>query len=303
MRAAPPARRGAYDRAVFATISGPLPPLPDDGPTAESRLRAVIGLQLASGIGLLADGREPDDPADAAADPVGRWRAAQRIAGEHPVKAVLAGPLLATRGAAAGERRAAAHAAAATLRARVEALAEAGCPVVEIAEAAPDPDDPDAAGLLLAAHARLTAGVSGRTHLHLALAAGAERVGERLYDLPYRSVGFDLIGGPDDWRILVRAPGDRGVVCGAIDPASPGSGDLETALWAAGYAASTKGRGPDRVGLTAAPGLDRLTPERLAVKLRLLGEAARLAVAPREEVDAIVDPRAIVGPARRPPGG
>src|SRR6185295_11190342 len=42
------------------------------------------------------------------------------------------------------------------------------------------------------------------------------------FDLPYASYAFDLIAGPDNWRLAVAAPGDRGIVCGAIDPREGG---------------------------------------------------------------------------------
>lgn len=275
---------------MFATIAGPLPPRPDLTSVAE-RLRAAIELQVEAGIGLLTDGGVHG----ADVDPVEAWRAARDVAGDHPVKAVLAGPFGGTPVEGSSVE---------ALRATIVRLAEAGCPVIQV-------DEPDLArlggggaadgrtpGRFLELHRRLADGLGDAVHLHLSLGAGAEALGDALFELPYRSVGFDLIGGPDDWRIAVRAPGDRGLVCGAIDPAAPGSGDLETAIWAAGYAASTMGRGPDRVGLAIAPGLERLTPERAAVKLRILGEAARLATASREELEAVVDPRATIGPRR-----
>lgn len=271
---------------MFATIPGPLPPRPDL-PTVARRLEAAIELQVTCGIGLLTDGGvQPPGT-----DPLDAWRAARRVAGEHPVKAVLPGPF-SWPDTDLGR-----------LRATIGSLADAGCPVVQL-------DEPALAGsarapapgrdrFLVVHEALLAGGLADRVHLHLALGAGAESLGDALFDLPYRSLGFDLIGGPDDWRVAVRTPPDRGVVCGAIDPAAPGSGDLETAIWAARYAASSRGRGLDRVGLSLAPGVERRTPDAAAVKLRILGEAARLATAAPGEVAELVDPRSIVGPRRR----
>lgn len=288
---------GAYDREVFATILGPLPPidgLPPDAPEAD-RIAALVALQAEAGIGLLTDGGAPS----AGEDPVARWRAVAAVAGEHPVKASLAGP-----GAFAGSDRAATDAALERLVDEVRALDLAGCPFVELVEPVL-PGDPAGIERLVAAHRRLTDALGPlATHLGLALGPGAERLGDALFATAYRSFAFDLIAGPDDWRIAVRVPGDRGVICGAIDPGSPGPGDLESAIWAARYAASTGGRGLERVGLAVAPGLDRLAgrlaPAELAAtvrrKLRTVGEVVRLAGASRTELAELADPRAL-GPA------
>jgi hypothetical protein len=52
------------------------------------------------------------------------------------------------------------------------------------------------------------------------------------------------------------------------------------------------------VGLSTAAGFERLTPSVAALKLRILGEAARLAAAPRDELAGLVDPRALDFPSR-----
>lgn len=281
---------------MFATTLGPLPPLDGDAATGADRVRAAIELQVEAGIGLLTDG----GMRPRGVGPLDGWRAAQRLAGDHPVKAIVPGPFLRTRRVEPRERRRAALAAADAVHDELVAFAEAGCTVVQV-------DEPVLAGvteaeedraLFVEAHGRLTAGIGDRLHLHLSLGAGAAPLGDALFDLAYRSFGLDLIGGPDDWRLAVRTPGDRGVVCGAVDPATPGPGDLETAIWAARYAASTSGRGLERVGLTTSPGLERLTPAAAMVKLRILGQAARLAGAPREELERYLDPRAL---ERTPP--
>ena len=107
---------------------------------------------------------------------------------------------------------------------------------------------------------------------------------------------FDLIAGPNDWRLIAQAPGDRGIVCGALDPAGAGTGDLETLLWAARYAASTRGRGLARVGLAPAAGLERLSWDAAVARIGVLGEAVRLADVPREELESSLDRRALDRP-------
>ena len=53
------------------------------------------------------------------------------------------------------------------------------------------------------------------------------------FDLPYASYAFDLIAGPDNWRLITSAPRDRGIVCGAMSPAAGGDERPETLVWAA----------------------------------------------------------------------
>jgi hypothetical protein len=67
----------------------------------------------------------------------------------------------------------------------------------------------------------------------------------------------------------------------------------EILLWAAAYAASSGGRGIDRVGLATSGSLADVSWDVAATKVRRLGEAARLVTAPPEERLAAIDPRAI----------
>jgi len=144
------------------------------------------------------------------------------------------------------------------------------------------------------AHARLLDGVT-EAHLSLAITGGnADGVGiATLLAASYASLAVDLIAGPENWRLVVAAPGDRGIVCGAL-PTAPDSDDrVEVLLWAAGYAASTGGRGPTRVGLATASSLAALPWDVAVRKITLLGEAARLADIPPDERARAVDPRSL----------
>ncbi len=67
----------------------------------------------------------------------------------------------------------------------------------------------------------------------------------------------------------------------------------ETLLWAAGYAASTGGRGMDRVGLATSASLGHLPWPVAMRKLERLGEASRLVLGSVDERAAAVDPRAV----------
>jgi len=68
----------------------------------------------------------------------------------------------------------------------------------------------------------------------------------------------------------------------------------EVLLWAAHYAASTQHRGLERVGLGSAGSWANLTWAAAVRKMRLLGEAARLAsMPPGEDLYRSLDPRAV----------
>jgi hypothetical protein len=103
----------------------------------------------------------------------------------------------------------------------------------------------------------------------------------------------DLIAGPDNWRLVAAAPGDLGIVCGALSPSPDSDDGPESLLWAAGYAASTGGRGPARVGLATASSLADLSWEVAIRKLERLGDAGRLADVPPETRAQSIDPRAV----------
>ena len=149
------------------------------------------------------------------------------------------------------------------------------------------------------AHAALVAasgpGAADPLHLTLALTGGDHRgLGAGpLADLGYRSYLFDLIAGPDDWRLIALLPGDRGVVCGVVDAATDAGDAPEVLVWAAHYAASTGRRGLARVGLATAGSLAALGPEEASAKMRALAAGARIAALPADELAASLDPRAL----------
>ncbi|HET7727321.1 MAG TPA: hypothetical protein VFK54_08350, partial [Candidatus Limnocylindrales bacterium] len=110
------------------------------------------------------------------------------------------------------------------------------------------------------------------------LAGEVEPVGaETLLSAPYASFAFDLISGPDGWRVIARAPRERGIVCGVLPTEAGRRGDLALMVWAAHYAASTSGRGLARVGLSTAGGLGHLDRAEAVSKLARLAEAVGLA--------------------------
>ncbi|HJW22525.1 MAG TPA: hypothetical protein VJ506_08870 [Candidatus Limnocylindrales bacterium] len=289
-------RRIAGLIAMFATLLGALPWPPD----ADDPLATILRAQDEAGLEPLTDGRPAIAPEDADAQPVERWMRARGLT-QRAVKVVLVGPYSLSWGGGGSRRLGAgrlrrAMGAAAWLHDQVLALAEAGCPLVEIQETEAHRVGLDVMerGLFVDVHRRLADGVAG-IHLSLSLVGGAADAAgvETILAAPYASLAVDLIAGPDNWRLVARTPGDRGIVAGVIEPAEGSDDRPELPVWAARYAASTGGRGLTRVGLGTAGSLGRLPWPVAAEKLRRLGDAARIAgLPPREQADAL-DPRAL----------
>src|SRR5664280_1058266 len=202
--------------------------------------------------------------------------------------------------AGAPDADAAAHAAALATAARLAvalaALVEAGCPVVEIHEpSASLPAGPGAGEAFASVHRALLDRLPADAHAMLAITGGdAEAPGaQSLFGLAYRSYLFDLIAGPDSWRTIAKAPGDRGIIVGVADATGARETRLEEVAWAAGYAASLGGRGMARVGLAPSSGLEALDPAQARALIGLLGEAARMLVGDPDELLRRFDPRAV----------
>ena len=292
---------------MFATLLGALPPPPSEGADTSDRaraaVRAAIRAQEAAGLEPITDGRLSGHDFDGLPDMamiVEAWRFAAAET-DRAVKQALPGPYsIGRRLAAAGRataRTAATARAAEALRAIVSELAAAGCPLVEIEETDAHliGEDDGERELFRQAHGRLTDGISG-THLSLSIVGGsAWSAGlETILGAPYASLAVDLIAGPDNWNLVTRLPGERGVIAGALPPHDSPADAKETLLWAARYAAGSKGRGLDRVGLGSAGSFANLTWEAAVQKLQRLGEAARLATSPGgAQLASELDPRAV----------
>lgn len=272
---------------MFATLIGPFPAADAESGLSAAEELAALGLEpVGDGLGA----RTADT--DAGPGIVAAW---QTAAASTPsaVKATLLGPFSAAR-----QRSGDAIAWGEAVGAVAADLAAVGCPLVEVEE----PDGVAAAAdaalraELTGALRRATDVVAGRVHLSLVLTGGnVDGLGAAtLFDLPFASYAFDLIAGPENWRLIAEAPGDRGIVCGALDPADTADDRPEPLVWAAHYAASTRGRGLDRVGLANASSLASLPRDRAVRKLAALAEAARLAsIADPHELAASIDPRAV----------
>jgi len=290
---------------VFATLLGALP-RPTDGPDdVEEVVGLAVRTQLDAGLEPITDGRLRAAPLDQlpSAEVAVEWWRSTAATTDRAVKQALPGPFGPAGAALADE-----------LAEVATALAEAGCPLVEIEERSVERlADDEQRRRFRQLHERLLERVSG-THMSLSIVGHAppQAAWATVLELPYASLAVDLIDGPDSWNLVTRWPGDRGVIAGA-ESARKLDEPKEVLLWAAHYAASTQGRGLDRVGLGSAGSYANLTWEAAVRKMQLLGEAARLAsMPPSAELAASLDPRGVSSraaalgttarPARKPPG-
>jgi methionine synthase II (cobalamin-independent) len=304
---------------MFATLLGglPAPPLGAGDP-----LDLVLRAQEEAGLEPVTDGRLANsDLADLGSrlecierGPSGKLRAtgvprrsrplaveAWRAAASRTalaVKQALPGPYTLLKRIDIGDHDpdAILTALAEALHEEVLDLAAAGCPMVEIeeTEAHRIGTDPTEQARFRDAHLRIADGSIG-THLSLSIVGGsAAKAGiETILAGAYASLAVDLIAGPDNWYLVVKTPGDRGIVAGVIEPVAGSDDRPELPVWAAHYAASTGGRGLARVGLATAGGLESLPWSVAVTKLRRLGEAARIAGLPADQQAAVLDPRAL----------
>jgi methionine synthase II (cobalamin-independent) len=256
----------------------------------------AIVAQEAAGLEPLTDGRL----AGIGTRSLEAWQLAAALT-THAVKQSLPGPYsLAFRrspGASAARRAKEALHLVDELRGEVIALAEAGCPFVEIEEAEAHRIGTDAAerSAYRDAHLALTDGVEG-THLSLAIVGGNADVAgiETILAPAYSSLAVDLIAGSDNWRLVAQAPATVGIVAGAMSARPDGDEGPEVILFAARYAASTQARGSDRIGLAISPGLENLPWDVALRKLNAIGRAARIAaLPPGDELAEALDPRAL----------
>jgi methionine synthase II (cobalamin-independent) len=284
---------------MFSTLLGALPASesPAAADSAEDPLASRIRALEDAGLDLLASGAPPAPPSVDPDEVVAAWRLAAGLTA-HPVKVALLGPFSAA--IADGPKR-----VAATIR----ALAAAGCPMVDIVEPdlTPIAASRDERSRFVDAHRALFGALgSAEPAIHCSLVVGGGNVDTSgpatFFDLPYPSYAFDLIEGPDNWRLIAAAPTDRGIVCGALAARVGGDETPDLLVWAAHYAASTGGRGLDRVGLANAGSLAALPWDVAVRKVRRIAEAARIAAQAPDEAAGRLDPRAFGGRRNRPGG-
>ena len=268
---------------MFATLLGALPRPPGQTDHIDGLVELAVRAQEDAGLEPITDGRlrggfeallRPDVAVQA-------WRSTQALT-DRAVKQALPGPI--SSGADVD-----------ALAAVIAALLEAGCPLIEIEESnLGSVGEPEGRARFQEAHERLVGRATG-VHLTLSLVGGAppQDAWATVLGLAYQSLALDLITGPDSWNLATRWPGDRGVIVGA-ESGREADEPKEVLLWAAHYAASTKGRGLDRVGLGSAGSWANLTWEAAVRKMRLLGETARLAsLPPSKELSRQLNPQSI----------
>lgn len=308
---------------MFAMLHGAWPIPPGDAVgDVRTRVEGAVRAQLEAGMELVTDGlvRWPDpaaalldaiEAADTGADGllVRAWRETADVAAElaeaadappPTTAAVLTGPFSVATAAGLGAR--ATTTLARRLHDELVALGEAGCALAVIDEPAATGIGADEASRQRFREAQ-RALLSDEPPLHamLAITGGSARDAgpETILEAPYASYLFDLIEGPDNWYLVRAAPGDRGVVCAALR--APSTGDQAPLLvWAARYAASANGRGPDRVGLANASSLAGLEEPAARASLEALARAAALAaLEPDDAVAAGLDRRTFAQPPGR----
>jgi hypothetical protein len=315
---------------VFASILDRFPGAAVDGPAdeeANARLQRVLRAQFDAGMGILGDGIVWDvtgaadevDPTDAIDAAVAAWNDAADIVralaeagapGIEPplLKACLLGPWTAVSRARARTLQLAAD----RVHRATELLFDAGAPIVQVVEDGLAELDPGDAASVAAARSALERAARAPTG-HLSLSVGGGNVDQLgpafFFDLPVASFAFDLVNGPENWRLINKAPQDRGILCGVADCRTSGDDEEAVMVWAARYAASTGDRGLQRVGLCPSSGFASLSDSAAARKLAGLASAARKAGLPPDELATAIDPRAVdarsaalgrVAPSRRP---
>ena len=307
---------------MFATLLGALPrptidaggapmagPSDPDADVIDDLVVAAVRAQEAAGLEPVTDGRLRDPRFDRLVELLGRpggrdaavaavveaWRPLAAST-DRAAKQALPGPwsIALRTGGSPSELESRAIAAAEAIAEIIEALADDGCPLVEIEELEPQRLEDEADRRLFhEAHRRLT-NAGPRVHLSLSFVGGSvpKAAIEAVLEAPYASVAVDLIAGPDNWYLVRATPRERGVIAGVL---SAGAHDepKEVMHWGAHYAAST-GRGRVRVGVGSAGSWANLAWEAAVRKMHRLGEAARLAAMPRgEELARSLDPRAV----------
>lgn len=315
---------------MFATLGGSLPTPPrspddvSDGTDGiDGLIRVAIAEQAAAGLEPVTDGglRHPDPVAAVASglDGIDLRPGAPPLAGRSPewrgpilvdgwrfaasctdraVKQAITGPFTLGRHVAPGRlgRERVTLALAEALNTELRALADAGCPLIEVVEdgAVAIGEDPAERRLFREAHLRLTAGMDD-VHLSLAVRDGSAYPAgpDTIFAAPYASYLFDLCAGPDNWRLVVAAPSERGIVVGAEDAAIAKADGPELHAFAIGYGASTGGRGHDRIGLATSGDMSRLPWAAAQAKMAAIGRTAALYAGPPGSLAAAMDPRAV----------
>ncbi len=202
-----------------------------------------------------------------------------RFAAEHsprPVKAIVTGPY--TLAALSldkhyGSRRELVLALAAELRQEIQALAQAGAPLIQVNEPAIVKNKGDAA-LFCEALRRLLEGVGAETAVYTWF-GDADGILPQLLELPIDALGLDFVSGPVNWQALKRAPFEKKLGFGIVDGRNT---RLEPPEQIAEAVRRVSELVPaDRLHVNPSCGLEYLPREVAFEKLKRLAEGVRLA--------------------------
>lgn len=211
---------------------------------------------------------------------VGDYLAARAMT-DKPVKAFLPGPYSLFRFSKDlhyGDATAACGAIGAALAREAEALEQAGAEWIHFEEPWLGRAHAADAPAVRAALAPVLEGRKARTVVHVPFRA-PNAVFAALRDLPWNTLGLDLVEGPAGWELIPLIPEGRGVALGLVDARNTKLEESEPLARLAVRAATLR---PDLdYQLTTTASLEYLPADRAEAKVARLVEAARLA---REEV-------------------
>jgi 5-methyltetrahydropteroyltriglutamate--homocysteine methyltransferase len=205
------------------------------------------------------------------------WRFAQDHS-PRPVKAILTGPITLARLSQDEHYR---HherlvmALAEALAPEVQALAQAGAPLVQVNEPLVlwHPED---VPLLRRALETMLAGVTCETALYTWFGS-IERVYPQLLELPVDTIGVDLVSQPRNWQVLGQHPfpASKKLGAGIVDGRNTRMEPVEEIVAAVRHLSRIVP--PDRLYLNPSCGLEYLPREVAQAKLRRLAEGAAAA--------------------------
>ncbi len=295
-----PARSAAIDAFVREIVDeqqqAHLDVLCDGGVRWADSFQPVIGgldgLAAGPRIPLLATGlfvRQPVVTGDI------RWQQsifadAWSVAAEGrdvPVKQVVPGPYTLGRltDPGSGTRESVTLAYAEALNRELVSIVEAGSLMIQVDEdaAVTIGDDASERALFGEAHRRLLAGLEDPELVHVSLAvsggSAAEAGPATFFDLPYASYFYDLVKGPENFQLILQAPPERGIICGAIDATSARLDDVEALVYAMAWAATIHDRGSIRVAIAPSGSLASLARNDARAKLELMALTINVALA------------------------
>ncbi len=212
------------------------------------------------------------------------WRAPilvrdYRFAAENsprPVKAIITGPYtLATLSLDKhyGSREKLAMALAEELRNEVQALAQAGAPIIQVNDPVIvfNKDDID---LFCRALARMLDGVQAETAVYMWFGS-ADGILPTLLDLPVDTIGLDFVSGRDNWEALKKVRFDKKLGAGIVNGRNTRIESLEQIEES--IRRLSESIPPEKIYVNPSCGLEYLPREVAFEKLKVMVQGARLA--------------------------